>query len=160
MCLSLDHHTLGSHPQLPPLDSQLELDSHLHNVRSGHNARNRWFDKTFSVIVESNTRSGAMGEHSPVDALVPSIVTEYALVQRIEMDAFDQPLSATTSSGQLPSCCKRLDWVVDDHIEKECQKAEERAKAIIDDSDDSVLWFTDYGTDWIKEVGTHISCSN
>jgi len=93
-----------------------------------------------------------MGEHSPVDALVPSIVTEYALVQQIEMDTFDQPLSPTASSGQLPSGCNRLDWVVDDHIENECQKAEERAKAIIDNSDDSVLWFTDYGTEWIKDV--------
>ena len=160
MCLSLDHYTNGvTQPpgKIPPLNSQLELDAHLHNIRSGRNARNRWFDKAFTLIVESNTRAGAMGEHSPVDALVPSIVTEYALVQRVEMDAFEKPLSASTGQEPSPTGWKRLDWVVDDHIEKECREAEQRAQAIIQDSDDSVLWFTDYGTEWIKDVGTRYS---
>ncbi|KAH9068364.1 carnitine acetyltransferase [Lactarius deliciosus] len=56
------------------------IDSHLHNIRSSINARNRWFDKAYTLIVETNTRAGAMGEHSPCDALVPSIVADYAVV--------------------------------------------------------------------------------
>lgn len=60
-----------------------ELRSHLHAIRSGIGARNRWFDKAISLIVDPSTRAGMMGEHSPVDALVPSIVAEYALVDEV-----------------------------------------------------------------------------
>lgn len=51
---------------------------------------------------------------------------------------------------------ERLDWVTDACIKAECIAAESRAKDLIADSDDSVLWFSDYGADWIKSVGTVI----
>jgi len=161
MGLSLDHYTHTDLPPpfspssqpVPPLSTQLELDAHLHNTRSSPNAHNRWFDKAFTLIIESNTRAGAMGEHSPCDALVPSIVAEYALVQGIDEQAFlhSDPGVSYDEEEEIPGW-KRLDWVVDDIIEQECAKAEERAKVIIQDSDDSVLWFTEYGADWIKGV--------
>jgi len=166
-CLSLDHYTHVLTPSstqvsesatpksLPPINSPAEVDAHLHNIRSGLNARNRWFDKAFTLIVESNTRAGAMGEHSPCDALVPSIAAEYAIVQDME-DVFPlKNLELTPEDQSLGTRegWRRLDWVVDDLMKKECQKVEEKAKVIINDSDDSVLWFTGYGTDWIKGVG-------
>jgi carnitine O-acetyltransferase len=159
MGLSLDHYTHGipltlSSQASTPLDTQLEIDAHLHNIRSSPNAHNRWFDKAVTLIVESNTRAGAMGEHSPVDALVPSIVAEYAVVEGIDEHAFLHPdPSAACAEADERVGWRRLDWVADDTIERECMGAEERAKAIIQDSDDSVLWFTEYGTDWIKGVG-------
>ncbi|KAI9440018.1 hypothetical protein H4582DRAFT_2075371 [Lactarius indigo] len=54
---------------------------------------------------------------------------------------------------------ERLDWVTDARIEAECTAAESRAKSLIADSDDSVLWFSDYGVEWITSIGllqTHI----
>jgi carnitine O-acetyltransferase len=155
LCLSLDHYAHALQKSLP-LNGQVELDSHLHNIRSGQNARNRWFDKAFTLVVEANTRAGVMGEHSPCDALVPSIAADYAVVQSVEEDAF----ATSASSDERPDNTsrvgwKRLDWVIDELIESECLKAEERAKAVIDNSDDSLLWFTEYGTDWIKGVGLY-----
>jgi hypothetical protein len=162
MCLSLDHYSHMTPPAASSdswnssqnrghvLNSPAEIDAHLHNIRSGRNAHNRWFDKTYTLIVESNTSAGAMGEHSPVDALVPSIVAEYAVVQGVPEDAFESDVSSMASEYASTSM---LDWVVDDKIRLECLKAEERAKTIIDNSDDSVLWFTGYGSNWIKEVG-------
>jgi hypothetical protein len=47
-----------------------------------------------------------------------------------------------------------LDWVTDARIKAECIAAESRAESLISDSDDSVLWFSDYGTDWIKSIVT------
>ncbi|KAI0303791.1 Choline/Carnitine o-acyltransferase-domain-containing protein [Multifurca ochricompacta] len=131
--VSLDSHTLGfhspnsTHSARPPLaiGSLAEVDSHLHNIRSSINARNRWFDKAYTLIIETNTRAGAMGEHSPCDALLPSIVADYAVVQSIIPEA--------------------LNWVTDARIIAECIAAESRAKNLIADSDDSVLWFSDYG---------------
>ena len=162
IALSLDGYT---YVRPSVLDSTLtpnapdEVDDHLHNLRSSHPdhpARNRWWDKPLNYIVESNTRAGAIGEHSFCDALVPSIVTEYAVVENIDDDAFGGPingkpeLDAQDVSGEG---WRRLDWVTDKHIEEECIEAERRAGKLVDDSDDSVLWFDAYGSQWIKNIG-------
>lgn len=97
-----------------------------------------------------------MGEHSPVDALVPSIVADYAVSQSIVPEAFSLPEPSPFFSDRDLGITgwKRLDWVTDDRIKAECNVAESRARALIVDSDDSVLWFSDYGADWIKSIGT------
>lgn len=110
-----------------------------------------------------------MGEHSPCDALVPSIVCEYAIVQGIEGEAFDSPDAEVgfvdmvdvidgEEGGEVSRHRKgegweRLEWVTDEYVGRECAEAEERAREIIRDSDDGVLWFAEYGADWMKSVG-------
>lgn len=104
-----------------------------------------------------------MGEHSPCDALVPSVVAEYAIVQGIASEAYDSPdpevgfaddhNPADEVNGKGEGW-ERLYWVTDGYIAKECVEAEKRAKEIIADSDDSVLWFAEYGADWMKSIGT------
>ena len=110
-------------------------------------------DKPFSFIVDPLTRAGATGEHSPVDALVPSIVAEYAIVQGVSDDSYVS--SPEVVSGDSPTLdgWRSLEWVTDDRIEQEFRGAEERAKAIITDSDDNVFHFSAYGADWIKAQG-------
>ncbi|PIL35584.1 transporter [Ganoderma sinense ZZ0214-1] len=154
--LSLDDwvHSLPPSHNTPDAD----LAAHLHNIRSGHSARpghNRWYDKPFTLIVESNTRAGVLGEHSPVDALVPSVIADYAIVQGVDEDAFldrlKDDVSEFSGTGQVNvEGWGRLDWVVDDLIAKECEDAAARAKAIVDDSDADELVFDGYGVDWIK----------
>ena len=148
MGLSLEH-TTHVLPPGPSLDSeQQRLDAHLHTIRgTSLNAANRFYDKPFTLIVDPSTRAGATGEHSPCDALVPSIVAEYGIVQGVDVNAFSTSFAATG--------WERLVWVTDDKILKECTTAEERASKIMKDSDDSVLWFKEYGTDWIKSHGRH-----
>ncbi|EGN98888.1 hypothetical protein SERLA73DRAFT_54801 [Serpula lacrymans var. lacrymans S7.3] len=153
MVLSLDHYTHNSDPSTPAaLNSQAEMDSHLHNIRSSQNAHNRWFDKAFTLIVERNSRAGAMGEHSPCDALVPSIVAEYAVVEGIDEAMFSRTDPTSSTPIRQSGGWERLEWVVDQKIKDECLRAENRAKLLIDNSDDSAFWFTDYGADWIKDV--------
>lgn len=97
-----------------------------------------------------------MGEHSPCDALVPSIVADYAVTQSIVPEAFSLPEPPSfLSNGDLDvTGWERLDWVTDGRIEAECIAAESHANGLIADSDDSVLWFSDYGVHWIKSIGT------
>lgn len=124
----------------------LTTDGHLHAIRStSGNVENRWFDKAFTLIVDPAARAGAMGEHSPCDALVPSIVAEYGIVEGIDEAQFsdDEPLGEWA----------RLDWVTDARVQEQCDEAYGRAKSLIENSDDSVMWFSDYGADWIKGVG-------
>lgn len=106
--------------------------------------------------MEANTRTGVLGEHSPVDALVPSIIADYAIVQQLDESAFpDRLVGESWDKGiEITDGWERLDWVVDGAIAKECEGAAQRAKAIVDDSDMDELAFTDYGINWIKDEGT------
>ncbi|KAI0784600.1 acyltransferase ChoActase/COT/CPT [Abortiporus biennis] len=154
--VSLDHYTyvLPPRSEIPPPDTPPEIDAHLHNLRSSHPdtpAHNRWFDKPLTLIVESNSRAGAMGEHSPCDALIPSIIAEHAVVQGIEDDAFP-PIGSINPEETTGMGWKRLDWTTDSEIDKACEEAEGRAKKIVDDSDDGALLFKDYGADFIKHI--------
>ena len=88
---------------------------------------------------------------------MPSILAEYAVVQEIDEDSFGplhnelRVLEYAATTGW-----RRLDWIVDDHIRQECVAAEERAKVVAEDSDDSVLWFNEYGAEWItKNAGAN-----
>ncbi|KAG6856896.1 hypothetical protein H0H87_012477 [Tephrocybe sp. NHM501043] len=153
MALSLDHltHTTAPTPHSIPSPrkiSQEVLDSHLHMIRAHSlNVANRFYDKPFTIIVDPSTRAGATGEHSPCDALVPSIVAEYGIIQGVDEVAFNTSLDDTDPGGW-----QRLDWVADTKIREECDAAHARALQIVEDSDASVLWFEGYGTDWIKGI--------
>lgn len=83
---------------------------------------------------------------------MPSIVAEYAVVEGVDHGMFSGALGSVQ-----PSLVgwRRLDWVTDEKVEKECRDAEERAREIVLDSDDSVLWFEEYGADWIKQIGEY-----
>ncbi|KAG8812924.1 hypothetical protein FRC19_002802 [Serendipita sp. 401] len=121
-------------------------DDHLHNTAYGMDGFNRWFDKTITLSVESNTRLGMMGEHSPCDALIPSILGDYCVEEPMHLAEFE-PSNFTSES--IPGW-RRLDWQLDHHITAECQRVAQEAKSIVDDSDDSQLWFQDYGVSWIR----------
>lgn len=142
--LSLDTHTLPAQATEDPL-IRPSLDAHVQNCASGLAGRNRWFDKALSVIVETNGRAGMMGEHSPCDALIPSVIVDYVVAEPVVDSAF----SPVQSSGGW----KRLEWKVDQELETEIKQCEERNWKIIEDSDASQLWWSEYGADWIKKTG-------
>jgi len=110
-------------------------------------------DKPFTFIVDPLTRAGATGEHSPVDALVPSIVAEYAIVQGVSDDSYTSSPEAVSGDSLASDGWRSLEWVTDDRMEQEFRGAEERAKAIVADSDDNVFHFSVYGAEWIKAQG-------
>ncbi|KAK0204849.1 acyltransferase ChoActase/COT/CPT [Desarmillaria ectypa] len=154
MVLSLDDEIHKDPPSPVSPTKQYSFDSHLHSIRSTTgNVDNRWFDKAFTLIVDPAARSGAMGEHSPCDALAPSIVAEYGIIQGIDESQFEND-SSLPSRGQR---WDRLDWVTDDFVKKECVMAKKRAGRIIENSDDSVFWFSDYGADWIKGTSAKLA---
>jgi hypothetical protein len=162
MALSLDHTTytipppsLSTYQHTRTTTQQNALDSHVHAIRgTAQNVSNRFFDKTFTIIVDPSTRAGASGEHSPVDALVPSIVAEYGIVEGVDTEAFE--LHRTGESEVDGKGWERLDWVADEKIWKECRAATARANSIINNSDDSVLWFDKFGSNWIKSFGSFL----
>ena len=148
IALSLDTYTLPSLPTEDPLRFA-QLDAQLRNAQAGINGgRNRWFDKCLTIVVENNGRAAVMGEHSPVDALIPSLVIDYALDVPVDNAAFNvQPKPAKLGEG-----FKREDFYVDQDTLDEITACTERNKRIVADSDGSPLWFGEHGTEWIKKV--------
>ncbi|KAG7089470.1 hypothetical protein E1B28_011154 [Marasmius oreades] len=154
MSLSLDSETYtilsNSLSTLPPPSrtTQQGLDSHLHFIRSvPSNVSNRFFDKPYTLIVDPSGRAGIMGEHSFCDALIPSMVAEFSIVQGVDQDFIS---SQSQSQPLSVSGWARLDWEIDFEISSACEKARTNAVKLIENSDNSVLWFEHYGSDWIK----------
>lgn len=87
-----------------------------------------------------------MGEHSPCDALIPSIIVDFAIAEHINTEKWG--LDDGAKGGW-----ERLDWQVDETLQKEIGRAQQDAQKVIADSEPSQLWFGDYGAEWIKSVG-------
>ncbi|EUC56997.1 choline/carnitine O-acyltransferase [Rhizoctonia solani AG-3 Rhs1AP] len=158
LTISLDPYTLAPSTNSNQGSDQFKqpvLDAHVRNISSGINGLNRWFDKSLTVSVESNGRTGMNGEHSPCDALIPSIIADYVIAEPINIAAFSE---TTQKLGGMEYVglgegqgWKHLDWEVDSKIEAEIKQAEARAKTIVEDSDASQLWYSEYATDWMKK---------
>ena len=133
-------------------DTGLDLDARILNASSGGPSagRNRWFDKSIVLCVESNARAAVCGEHSPCDALIPAIVMDY-VVASSSVAVGDEP--ATTTSGW-----RRLRWTTDAHIESMIWRAEASVAELVEDSDAHQLWFDHFGVDWIRKQGA-FACS-
>ena len=133
---------------------------HQQRMRASPALQNRFFDKPLQLIVERTTRAGACGEHSPIDALVPSIVCEWAIARASGISLVggmeDVPLSPSEMAGSsigshedasLAGCEKwgRLDFDASPQIEAAIADATHRAEKLVTDSDHNVLYFTEFG---------------
>lgn len=141
----------------PPSDDPLRLpavDAQVRNCATGiDGGRNRWFDKAVSVLVETNGRAGIMGEHSPVDALIPSIAVEYVLDKPVDGSQFMSSAPVPVATGKSGEGWEKLDWAVDETILQEIEQVKQRNQKLIDDSDASQLWWGEYASEWIKKTG-------
>ncbi|RUP44358.1 acyltransferase ChoActase/COT/CPT [Jimgerdemannia flammicorona] len=141
------------------------LDKWTRNVATGTNGHNRWFDKSLTIIVESNGKCGLNGEHSPCDALVAALVLEYMLAgpttshleaaaARGPRDPFTQlPLSQQARHHADAFQPRKLEWVTNEVTQRYIAECQARTDKIIADSDTDVLLFEEYGTDFTKRVG-------
>ncbi|WFD33414.1 carnitine O-acetyltransferase [Malassezia cuniculi] len=120
---------------------------------AGRWAHNRFFDKAISIIVEPNGRAAMMGEHSPVDALIPSIAGDFAVSVPMPPVGTEIPqqLEGVSPLEASPKW-KKLPIVTDARTDAAIEAAENRAKQIAADTDFRILWFDEYGADWIKKV--------
>ncbi|GAA5969747.1 hypothetical protein JCM11641_008027 [Rhodosporidiobolus odoratus] len=148
--LSLDAYTLKSstYTSSSPTTSSPDLDAHVRNACSaGGNGRNRWWDKAVGIHVESNGRASMVGEHSPCDALIPSIVCDYALAEDLDPTGTSQRGTAKVGVEE------RLEWVIDEQTRESIAKAVKTVEGIAKDSEGRLLWYDEYGAGWIKSVG-------
>ncbi|GAA5861326.1 hypothetical protein JCM8547_006092 [Rhodosporidiobolus lusitaniae] len=153
--LSLDAYTLKSSSYTSsaasPNTVTPDLDAHVRNASSANGTgRNRWWDKGVGIHVESNGRASMVGEHSPCDALIPSIVCDYALAE--DLDPSGSSRRGEKKVEEVEGV-ERLEWEVDATTKESMSKAEETVRAIAEDSEGKMLWFDEYGAGWIKNTG-------
>lgn len=91
------------------------------------------------------------GEHSPCDALIPSIVCDYVLEEGVAREF------GGSKRGRAVTPLQRLEWVVDDQVRESIRKASGIIAALAADSDGKMLWYDEYGVKWIKENGAFLS---
>ncbi|KAK4058251.1 hypothetical protein OIO90_000408 [Microbotryomycetes sp. JL221] len=123
-----------------------DLDAHVRYASSSNGTgRNRWWDKGVSIAFENNGRGTMIGEHSPCDALIPSIVADYALAEGLDANS-------QSNRGKSTSPLAKLEWVLDDKAKSDIEAAVKTVGEVADDSDGKMLWYDEYGVEWIKKV--------
>ncbi|KAL0083601.1 acyltransferase ChoActase/COT/CPT [Phycomyces blakesleeanus] len=118
------------------------------------NGHNRWFDKSFLLIVDSSGKCGVSGEHSPADALTVSFTFDHMLMETCP-GPFDPSVisKATTPATANLSAVNHLRWKSDAKLIQCLADAQIAADAVASKSDSDVLIFTEFGNDWVKKVG-------
>lgn len=125
----------------------------------GGKGHNRWFDKSITIVVESNGKCHLAGEHSPCDALTVSWAWDYMLKEPCPGPLSSnviQPLKPDNSSAagvaadqHVQHLVFKTDATIDRYI-AEAQVAADKTSAL---SDSYVLIFDEYGTNWVKKTG-------
>uniref|UniRef100_A0A183CBL0 carnitine O-palmitoyltransferase n=1 Tax=Globodera pallida TaxID=36090 RepID=A0A183CBL0_GLOPA len=111
----------------------------------------RWFDKSFNLIISQNGRIGINAEHSWGDAAVTAHFMEYAVLQ-------DYCLQGYTPSGDCKGELKdvvkveRLQFVLDEEVQKKIDISLRVAEKLIDDVEMALLVWTEYGKRIVKKL--------
>ncbi|EGG03140.1 uncharacterized protein MELLADRAFT_44686 [Melampsora larici-populina 98AG31] len=123
---------------------------HIKVASTNGNGCNRWFDKSFAFIVENNSRASVLGEHSPCDALIPAILTDFVLAEGVGSGWCDPKVKEDSHRIEFNDW-KKLEWVTDSKVLETIENAKETVQSISDDSDADVLRFEGYGLDFIRQ---------
>ncbi|KAH9470969.1 hypothetical protein Pst134EA_004879 [Puccinia striiformis f. sp. tritici] len=130
------------------------LQGHIRTASTNYDGHNQWFDKSFSFIVENNSRASVLGEHSPCDALIAAIITDFVLAEGVGPGLCDPTVKAASHDSENLGW-KKLEWVTDQRISQFIQDCKSTVEAISKDSDCDLLIFDKYGTDYIKRSVRH-----
>ncbi|CAG8579603.1 2587_t:CDS:10 [Ambispora leptoticha] len=131
---------------LDDYSTDTNIDVSHHNIFHAFNGRNRWFDKSLQLIVQSNGRAGVNGEHSPADAVIPGRIFDDVVSKEPAQDPVNASSSVSLSPPQL------LKWVTDSSIDETIELAKPKIQAAIDNVDSVLLHYYEYGADWLKSV--------
>ncbi|XP_055349228.1 LOW QUALITY PROTEIN: carnitine O-palmitoyltransferase 2, mitochondrial-like [Paramacrobiotus metropolitanus] len=110
---------------------------------------NRWFDKSFSLIVDAAGRAGVNFEHAWGDG-----VAVLRFVNEIHKDALNHNFalaSPTATSVDPTRHVHHLDFVLNDNIRSEIHAARETFEKSINGLDLSILEYHGYGKEDIKK---------
>ncbi|XP_060135292.1 carnitine O-palmitoyltransferase 1, muscle isoform [Zootoca vivipara] len=134
-------------------DHEDSLDLYSKSLLHGR-CYDRWFDKSFTLVVYRNGKLGANAEHSWADAPIMGHLWEFML-------ATDQFQLGYCSSGHchgVPNTDipvpQRLTWDISEECSKAIELSYRVARTLADDVDFHSFCFTDFGKGRIKKCRT------
>ncbi|KAI4894588.1 hypothetical protein NFI96_018815 [Prochilodus magdalenae] len=136
-----------------PKNSVQSLDSYAKSLLHGK-CYDRWFDKSFNLIVYKNGTMGLNAEHTWADAPIVGHLWEQVL-------AFDPVTLGYTEEGHckgkmhpsLPGP-QRLQWDIPEECQSVIDSSLKVANALADDVDSHIIPFNDFGKGLIKKCKT------
>uniref|UniRef100_A0A8C1BU73 carnitine O-palmitoyltransferase n=1 Tax=Cyprinus carpio carpio TaxID=630221 RepID=A0A8C1BU73_CYPCA len=112
----------------------------------------RWFDKSFSVVVYKNGKNGLNAEHSWADAPIVAHLWEFTLAT----DAFHLGYTADGNcKGEIEHSLpppQRLSWDIPLQVQMQVSESLAVAQALADDVDCHVFPFREFGKGRIKKM--------
>lgn len=116
------------------------------------NGYDRWFDKSFNIVVGSNGRAGFNGEHSWADAPVMAHLWEYVLAT--EQTSLGYNADGRCAYGEPPDSQllppTRLQWHFTPELENKIERCLATAKQLVQDVDLKLINFNTYGKGFMK----------
>uniref|UniRef100_A0A4W4EXZ6 carnitine O-palmitoyltransferase n=1 Tax=Electrophorus electricus TaxID=8005 RepID=A0A4W4EXZ6_ELEEL len=130
-------------------DPEASLDRYAKSLLHGK-CYDRWFDKSFSVVLYKNGKTGLNAEHSWADAPIVSHMWEYVLATDSFRLGYNEEGHCKGDVNPSLPCPQRLTWDIS------CQERVRRslavACALADDIDFHVFPFRDFGKGNIKKI--------
>ncbi|XP_060748010.1 carnitine O-palmitoyltransferase 1, liver isoform [Tachysurus vachellii] len=112
----------------------------------------RWFDKSFSVVIFKNGKTGLNAEHSWADAPTVAHLWEFTLAT----DAFQLGYDTNGNCrGEVQRCLpppQRLSWDISPEVQEQINESLTVARALADDVDCHVFPFSVFGKGSIKKL--------
>ncbi|CAH0486877.1 unnamed protein product [Peronospora farinosa] len=116
---------------------------------------NRWFDKSFNLVIYKNSVAGINAEHAWADAPVMAHAWEQVYTKQCYTMPYDKNgdtrvLSEKERASKLPPC-RLLQWNFSSGLDQAVLKSLEDAGKAISDFDLKVISHTEYGKGLIKK---------
>ncbi|XP_035012025.1 carnitine O-palmitoyltransferase 1, liver isoform isoform X1 [Hippoglossus stenolepis] len=129
------------------------LDRYAKSLLHG-NCYDRWFDKSFNLIVFKNGTMGLNAEHSWADAPIIGHLWEHVLsMDPLKLGYADSGHCKGEPHPTLPGP-QRLQWDINDECQETIQSSLTLAQKLADDVDCHIIPFADFGKGLIKKCRT------
>ncbi|XP_071590414.1 carnitine O-palmitoyltransferase 1, muscle isoform [Heliangelus exortis] len=146
--LVLDEEEHGAHPETPGC-----MDAYAKSLLHGH-CFDRWFDKSFTLVVYKNGKLGANAEHSWADAPIVGHLWEFMLATDKFQLGYTEEGHCRGDPNPLLVPPQRLQWDLSQQCRAAIEGSLRLARALADDVDCCCFQFGTFGKGRIKRCRT------
>uniref|UniRef100_T1K5L4 Uncharacterized protein n=1 Tax=Tetranychus urticae TaxID=32264 RepID=T1K5L4_TETUR len=111
----------------------------------------RWYDKSFDLIVGRNGRAGFNAEHSWADAPIMAHLWEFILAYDFANLGYDENGRCRVGNGFQPPAATRLKWEFPEELCQTIDKYVIMAQELVVDVDLKLIMFQEYGKGFMKK---------
>lgn len=111
----------------------------------------RWFDKSFNLIISRNGRAGFNAEHSWADAPIMAHLWEFLLSYEHESLGYDSEGRCRLGNGLEPPSPLKLKWDIPTELSTIIEECKLSAEVLLNDVDLKLVTFTEYGKGFMKK---------